>query len=168
MSQLILPRGGPTSSARPSSKLSTMHDAPQPPWRSDEELEDYKSDPTSFMLDRCALWKDRIKVFHNWIITATYYLPESIDLGGGIKFYRTTKGLDEALWQGKTGIVIGKGPLAFKDDAHVKFLGQDIEIGQWVLVDPLDARQFTVDNIHCRRMKDTQVIGVVDDPTLVY
>src|SRR5882672_9507067 len=119
MPQLILPKGSTSRISTPRS-ATTMHQAPLPPWRTDEELADYKNDPTGFMLDRCALWRERIKVFHNWIITATYYLPESMDLDGGHKLFRTEKGLDEALWQGKVGIVIGKGPLAFKDDEHVK------------------------------------------------
>jgi hypothetical protein len=96
-------------------------------------------------------------------------LPPYDELGNsGIKFYRSDKSHDEALWQGKVGLVIGKGPLAFRDDEHVKFYGQNVEIGDWVQYDILEGRQFTVDRIHCRRLKDTQIVMRVDDPRLVY
>jgi hypothetical protein len=155
----------PTSTS-PVSSFSTMHQAPMPPWRSDEEAEDYRKDPKEFLLDRLAFLMP-LRVYHNWIITATFYLPEWDELGGR-KFYRADKSHDEALWQGKVGLVIGKGPLAFLDDPHVKFYGQNVEIGDWVQYDILEGRQFTLDRVHCRRLKDTQLVMNVPDPRLVY
>ena len=61
--------------------LNTMHQAPMPPWRTDEEAEDYMLDPRSFLLDRCALWVRNCTVFHNWLVTSTYYLPHKIGTG---------------------------------------------------------------------------------------
>jgi hypothetical protein len=151
----------------PVSSFSTMHQAPMPPWRNEQEAEEYAADPKTFLLERCGIWMPHVTVFHNWIITATYYMPP-FDQLGGIKFYRPEKSHDEALWQGKVGLVVGKGPLAFRDDEHVKFYGQNVEIGDWVQYDILEGRQFTVDRIHCRRLKDTQIVMRVEDPRLVY
>jgi hypothetical protein len=151
----------------PLSSLSTMHQAPMPPWRNDEEAEDYKRDPRQFLLDRLAILMP-LKVFHNWIITATYYMPAYDTLPGGHKFYRSDAGHDEALWQGKVGLVIGKGPLAFLDEGNVRFHGQNVNIGDWIQYDILEGRQFTLDRVHCRRLKDTQVVLGVPDPALVY
>lgn len=148
--------------------LTTMAQGPVPPWRTDEEAEDYRSDPRSFLLDRCALWADGCVVFHNWIITATYFLPDYEQFASGTKIFRPESTQDEALWQGKVGLVIAKGPLAFVDDASVKFRGQNVEIGDWLLYDILEARQFTIERVHCRRFKDTQVIMQVQDPRSVY
>jgi len=148
--------------------LGTLHQGPLPPYRTDDEKEDYKNDPRGFLLDRCALWLPRIKIFHNWIITATYYLPDYLETATGQKLYLPEKTHDEALWQGKIGLVIAKGPLAFVDSDYVKFEGQNVEVGEWVIYDIMEGRQFTIERIHCRRMKDTQLVGTIEDPRLIY
>jgi hypothetical protein len=145
-----------------------MHQAPMPPWRTDEEAEDYKRDPKEFLLWRCSLWMLHTTVFHNWIITATYYMPAYDTLPGGTKFYRSDKAHDEALWQGKVGLVVAKGPMTFLDEGNVRFHGQNIEIGDWIMYDIMEGRQFTMDRVHCRRLRDTQVVMKVPDPALVY
>ena len=40
----------------------------------------------------------------------------------------------------------------------MRFQGQDVEIGDWVQYDVMEGRQFTIDCIHCRRLKDTQLV----------
>lgn len=147
--------------------FSTMAQAPQPPWRTDEEAEDYRNDPKSFLLDRCAMWVANCTVFHNWIITATYFLPHKIGTGN-VTLYLPDSVHDEALYQGKIGLVVAKGPLAFHSDEHVDFQGQNVKLGDWVQYDILEGRQFTVDRVHCRRLKDTQLVMKVEDPRLVY
>lgn len=146
--------------------LGTMHQAPMPPWRTDEEAQDYIDDPRQFLLDRCA-WMKHCTVFHNWVITATYYLPKKIG-EGKVTLILPDSVHDEALSQGKIGLVIAKGPLAFKSSAHLDFCGQNVEIGDWVQYDILEGRQFTADRVHCRRLKDTQIVMRVPDPKLVY
>lgn len=157
---------GGTSSLAPS--FNTMHQAPMPPWGQDEELaEDYAADPRQFLLDRTELWRSQCVVFHNWVITATYFLPHKIGRPGSQLFLPDIVH-DEALYQGKIGLVVAKGPLAFKDDEHVKFCGQNVEIGDWVQYDVMEGRQFTIDRVHCRRLKDTQIVMRVPDPRLIY
>jgi hypothetical protein len=149
--------------------FGTIHQAPMPPWNGNDEAKDYKENPKGFLMDKCQLWLPSVKVFHNWIITATYYLPDYDEVGtSGFKLFRSDKAHDEALWQGKVGLVVAKGPLAFKDEEHIKFLGQDVNVGDWVLYDIMEGRQFTVNRMHCRRLKDTQVVMTVDDPRLIY
>jgi len=151
------------------STIATMSQAPALPWRDDDEAEEYRNDPRAFLLNRCALWMESVQVFHNWIITATYYLPNYDVIGGtSVKLWRPETTQDEALWQGKVGLVVGKGPLAFKDDDRNKFHGQNVEIGQWIMWDIHDARQTTVNRVHCRWIPDVRILGTVDDPKLVY
>jgi hypothetical protein len=167
---VLTPSGVPPEGliSRGASSFATMHQAPMPPWRNNEEANEYRDDPRAFLLARLALLMP-LRVYHNWIITATYYMPDWDELGAtGVKFYRSDKQHDEALWQGKVGLVIGKGPMAFLDDEHVRFYGQNVEIGDWVQYDIMEGRQFTLDRVHCRRLKDTQVVMNVPDPRLVY
>jgi len=140
-----------------------------PPWRTEDEAKDYRDDPKQFLLDRCALWLPKINIFHNWIITATYWLPDYLAVPNtDKKLYLPDKTHDEALWQGKIGLVIAKGKLAFRDSDYIKFEGQNIEIGEWAFYDIMEGRQFTIERVHCRRLKDTQIVGTIEDPRLVY
>jgi len=145
-----------------------MHQGPMPPWRTDEEKQDYKDDPKGFLLDRWALLGDNVEAFHNWVITATYFLPDYLETASGHKLYLPDKTHDEALWQGKVGLVVAKGPLAFLNDAHVDFKGQNVEVGDWVMYDIMEGRQFTIERLHCRRLKDLQIVARIKDPRLIY
>jgi hypothetical protein len=163
---LITPTGSRITSTP---ALGTLHQGPMPPWRTDDEEADYKADPRGFLLDRCALWMNEMVVYHNWIITATYYLPGSLDVPNtDRKILLPEKTHDEALWQGKVGLVVGKGRLAFKDNDYIKFDGQNVEIGDWVMYDILEGRQFTIERVHCRRLKDTQIVMTIPDPRMIY
>jgi len=150
--------------------VATMTMAPTTPWRNDDEAEEYAQDPKGFMLQRCSLWMDNAEYFHNYIVTATYYLPAFEILPGGQKWHRAQTTHDEALWQGKVGLVVAKGPLAFRDNPEtgVFFHGQDVNIGDWLQYDIHDPRQFTIQRIHCRLLKDVHVIARLKDPRMVY
>jgi hypothetical protein len=148
--------------------LTSMSQGPQTPWRNDDEAEEYANDPRLFLLARCQFWADNVKWFGNNVIAATYYLPAFEILQGGQKFFRSQTSQDEALWQGKVGLVLGKGPLAFVDDERNQFKGQNVEIGEWIMWDIHDARQTTVNRVHCRWIPDVRILGTVTDPRLVY
>ena len=150
------------------SSMATMAQGPQTPWRNDHEAEEYAADPKEFMLARCQLWMDNIEWMGNFVIAATYYLPAFEILPGGKKLFRPQSSQDEALFQGKVGLVLGKGPLAFVDDERNKFGGQNVEIGEWILWDIHDARQTTVNRVHCRWIPDVKILGKPRDPKLVY
>jgi hypothetical protein len=156
----------------PQPRLATMHQGPIAPWGNDNELaKEYARDPKAFLMDRCELWMRNVRWMSNLVVCATYFLPAFEIVPGTDKpFYRSEKAQDEALWQGKVGLVIGMGPLAFVDEPAlgVHFHGQKVEIGDWVQWDIHDARQCTINRIHCRHLKDTQIIGVWSDPRLVY
>jgi hypothetical protein len=151
--------------------LTTMHQAPVTPWGNNEELaEEYARDPKAFLMERCDLWTPHCTFMGSLVCCATYYLPAFDILPNGTKFYRTDTSHNEALWQGKVGLVVGKGPLAFRDEPAlgVYFHDQNVEIGDWVQWDIHDARQATLNRIHCRYVKDTAIIGKWDDPRFVY
>lgn len=172
---LIVPGSSPSQQRSVSAPMgpsvasfTTMHQAPMPPWRNNDEAEQYRDDPKAFLLFRMSLLMP-LKVYHNWIITATYYLPKWDYLGNtDFKFERPETVHNNALWEGKVGLVIGKGPMAFLDDEHVAFHGQNVEIGDWIQYDIMEGRQFTLDQVHCRRLKDTQLVMQIPDPRLIY
>jgi co-chaperonin GroES (HSP10) len=110
------------------------------------------------------------EIFHNLVMVATYIEPEKTP-GGIIKPDNT---LLENRFQGKVGLVIKLGPLAFKDDNIAKFGGVDVEVGDWVFYSASDGFElYSVEHQKstgtcCRLFEDTRIKGRVADPSLVY
>ena len=82
----------------------------------------------------------------------------------------------ENRFQGKMGLVLKLGPLAFQDDANAKFGGVQIEVGDWVMYRPSDGIELFIkdytglanDGLACRLIEDSLIKGRVTDPSLIY
>lgn len=98
------------------------------------------------------------------ILVATYRQPEKT-AGGLIK---TQKFLQEDMFQGITGLVLKIGPLAFSDDARVKFGGFSVKEFQWVIYKPENGRATELRGLHCRIIEDVNIDALVDDPELLW
>ncbi|MCV9940918.1 co-chaperone GroES family protein [Boseaceae bacterium BT-24-1] len=105
-----------------------------------------------------------VELFHNQILVATYKRPERT--AGGIILTDNTRKEDE--YQGKVGLVLMKGPMAFKDDGHVHFHGQDVEPGDWISYRHSDGWALSVNGCHCRVLEDSHVRARVDNPDRIY
>lgn len=105
-----------------------------------------------------------VELFHNQILVATYKRPEKT--AGGI--FLTDNARKEDEYQGKVGLVLKKGPLAFVDDASVKFNGQDVAIGDWITYRASDGWALTINGVHCRMVEDSHIRMRVAAPDLVY
>ena len=100
------------------------------------------------------------KIMSNRVLVATYIEPEKT--AGGIILPQSRAA--ESKFQGKIGLVLKKGPLAFKDDDSTKFYGQDVEIGDWVFYRPSDGWHFLLKEVDCRLIEDVHIMGVVPHP----
>lgn len=98
-----------------------------------------------------------IEVMHNQVLIALYRRPDKTK--GGIFLSDVTRKEDE--YQGKVGLVLKKGPLAFVDDAHSKFGGQDVAVGEWIGIRPGDgwpvALMGTEGKVECRMVEDVHI-----------
>jgi co-chaperonin GroES (HSP10) len=105
-----------------------------------------------------------IQLLHNQVLVATYVRPAKTR--GGIILAESTR--DEDKYQGKVGLVIAKGPLAFVDDARTDFKGQDVRVGDWIAYRMTDGWQFnmkaTEGEIHCRMLQDVDIKAVISHP----
>lgn len=148
----------------------SLTQAPIQPWANDEEAEEYARDARAFLLAKSAEYRATARLFLNRVMLATYYLPAFQDLPDGHRWHRTDTTLAEATVQGKVGLVIAKGALAFKDDPErgLCFNGDNVEIGDWVEFDIHHGLQRTIRRLHCRCIKDVDIISVIPDPMSVY
>jgi hypothetical protein len=121
---------------------------------------------------------DDYDIFHNLILVATFIQPPMKMKGPDgkeIDFHFTDKTLMEDRFQGKVGLVLKMGPLAFEDDGIIKFGGVKVQRGDWVIYRPSDGiEQFVRDRnnknvgIACRIMEDAHIKGRVSDPGMIY
>jgi co-chaperonin GroES (HSP10) len=119
----------------------------------------HEVDPRDELLRQLGNLND-IKIFNNWILLAVYKRPEKTV--GGIIISEQTRKEDE--YQGKVGLVVKKGPLAFVDDSQTTFAGQNLDLGEWVVFRTSDGWALEVHGVLCRMIQDTQVRLAVPNP----
>lgn len=136
------------------------------------------ADPAANLLAKAGPLTD-YKVAHNLVLVATYVRPPRKMKGPDgteVEFHYTDKTLAEDRFQGKVGLVLKLGPLAFKDDGATKFGDFTVEPGDWVIFRNSDAWEFFIkdhtgaanDGIPVRLIEDIFIKGRVSDPSLVY
>jgi co-chaperonin GroES (HSP10) len=106
----------------------------------------------------------KIEVMHNQILVGIYIRPEKTS--GGI--FLTEKTLDEDKWQGKVGLVLKTGPMAFQNEGNTDFHGQSVNEGDWVIYRVSDGFSIDVNGVHCRLIEDVHIKGRVADPSVIY
>jgi len=106
----------------------------------------------------------KIEVMHNQILVGIYIRPEKTS--GGI--FLTEKTLDEDKWQGKVGLVLKAGPMAFQNEGNTDFHGQSVNEGDWVIYRVSDGFSIDVNGVHCRLIEDVHIKGRVADPSVIY
>jgi len=95
-----------------------------------------------------------IEVLHNQILVAVYIRPDRTASG----LYLADKTRDEDRYQGKAGLVLKKGPLAFVDDDTNKFHGQNVEVGDWVFYRVSDGFPLMLNGTLCRLLEEVQAL----------
>ena len=103
------------------------------------------------------------RLFSARLLVATYVRPEKTK--GGVFITPSEQGED--VYQGCVGLVLKKGPMAFQDSEGSSFNGQGVEIGEWVVFRPGDAKRIQINNINCRIIEDTQIDMVVTEPLMI-
>lgn len=136
------------------------------------------ADPVSHLMAKAGSLTN-YAVAHNLVLVATYVRPPRKMKGPDgteIEFHYTDKTLMEDRFQGKVGLVLKCGPMAFKDDGATKFGGFSVEPGDWVLYRNSDAWELFIkdmtsannDGLPVRLIEDIFIKARVSDPSLVY
>ena len=107
---------------------------------------------------------DSFKLTGDQVLLGVYMRPEKTK--SGIILTDNTRKEDEH--QGKAGLILLKGPTAFKYDGNYGFEGAAPEIGDWVAVWVVDGRKITINGVLCRIVSSEQVRMVIPAPDVVF
>lgn len=97
------------------------------------------------------------------ILVATYIRPEKMK--SGLLITQTVR--EEDKFQGKCGMVMKAGPLAWQETDRLKFGGFKAEVGDWVWYRPMDGYALSVNGVHCRVLDDVDLKGKLKQPDVV-
>ena len=103
-------------------------------------------------------------VYQNQVLCAVYIRPEKTKSG----LYMTDANRDEDKIQGKIGLVLKLGPVAFDDDSGKWFEGVNVDLQDWIVFRPSDGWPVTVNGVLCRMINDNNVRGKVSHPDMVW
>lgn len=110
-------------------------------------------------------------LLRNRVLVATFIEPART-AGGIIKPDRT---LDESRFQGKVGLVLKLGPMAFEFDDPEHLRSEKPRVGDWIFYRASDATECGIritgtarDGVICRYIHDDLVVGIVDDPQSIW
>lgn len=105
-----------------------------------------------------------VAIKFNMVLLATYFRPEKT--AGGI--IRPDSNKDEDEWQGKVGLVMKLGKMAYEDDDETQFQGEKVEIGEWAVYKIGDTWSLNIKGYPCRMIRDSSIKMTVKDPNMVF
>ena len=114
---------------------------------------DHARDPKEELLSRLGDLSS-IEISGNRVLVAVYERPEKTK--GGIILTDNARAEDR--WQGKMGLIVKSGPLAFDVDSGWKH-GVDFREGDWVFHRASDGWSLTIHGVLCRVLYDEQLVG---------
>lgn len=121
-------------------------------------------DPRKALSEKAKTFIAKVRPLGARVLIATYMRPAKT--AGGILLTEQT--LDEDRWQGKVGLVVALGPLAFKEDEHHIWGDLKPKLGDWVLVNVGDTRKLDMEKNPCRFVEDVHIQAIIDDPDVAY
>jgi len=124
---------------------------------------DHSSDPKAGILKDIGDLST-IELFNNQVLVAVYVRPNKTKSG----IYLPDATVAEDKIQGKVGLVVKKGPLAFVDASNQWFTDIEVNEGDWVIFRPSDGWGITINNLMCRILDDTAVRGKITSPDQVW
>ncbi|WP_421696920.1 hypothetical protein [Ancylobacter sp.] len=126
-------------------------------------LVDHADDPKQEILNRVAPYLDDIQPMAAQVLVGIYLRPEKTASG----LYLTDRRREEDTYQGKVGLVLKVGPLAFTEDAHHQFGGVVPRENDWVIYRIGDTFPFVLDEQQCRFVEDVAIKAIIQKPDVV-
>lgn len=123
----------------------------------------HTTDPKKTIYDGVGKHVDDVTIMGAQILVGIYIRPEMTK--GSIILTQATRKEDE--WQGKVGLVLKKGPLAFQDDNSHSFGKKTPQVGDWVMFNVGDTFAFHLGDSKARILEDVDVKAILAKPDIV-
>lgn len=123
----------------------------------------HAEDPRQQILTEVKAYTDQIRVLGPELLCCVYMRPKQTK--SGLTLPDSYRKEDE--FQGKVGLVIKMGPIAFQDDADHRFGNIAPKIGDWVLFRVGDTFELIVGDRKFRIVQDVNVRAILDAPDIV-
>jgi hypothetical protein len=107
---------------------------------------------------------DKEEIFGDLVLIGTFIRHEKTP--GGI--IRPGDNVKEDEWQGKVGLVLKKGPLAWSEWESEEERGSNARIASWVVFAVKDGWQFQINDVPCRLIPYERIRMRISDPNLVF
>lgn len=131
-------------------------------------------DPKQAIINAVGDAIDKIHPRNNELLVGTYISSDVISTikgvdGKVIELIKADMNKAEDVWQGNLGLVLKKGPMAFKDDERLDIYwdGQDVEQYQWVLFRYSASWETHLNGASVRFVQDRDIKAVIDDPNII-
>lgn len=118
------------------------------------------ADPRTMITEECAPFMEGLSVLGARVLVAVYVPPESTK--GGIIL--TTNIRTESNYQGKVGLILALGPIAFQDDPTHRFGSHTPKVGDWVVFNVGDTFGLELGKRRARNIEDVDVHMIITDP----
>lgn len=105
-----------------------------------------------------------IDVLSDLVLLGTYIRPEKTS--GGI--IRPRENVEEDEHQGKVGLVLKKGPIAYGDWEDDEHLGKNATLHTWVVFQTANTWKFQLNGVACSVVPYERLRLRIDDPTKVF
>lgn len=126
----------------------------------------HETDPKQEILSRVRGLIDDILPMTTEVICGIYVRPERT--AGGIILPQDKGMRREDEYQGKVGLVLKMGPLAFTDDENHKWGDVKPKVGDWVLWRVGDTFPFSLGDAPCRFVDEGLIRAILPGPDIVY
>ena len=120
-------------------------------------------DPKKVVIDALGGCLDGLELFRNEVLVVT--APTMSISRGGIIFTDKAKG--EERFQGKTGLVVKLGEIAFKDAELWPNDETRPKVGDWVFYRNADTSECSINKISCRFVRDDMIKGRISSPDAI-
>jgi len=117
-------------------------------------------DPKKEILDDIGAQISTVQVLGARVLVGVYVRPTKTAAG----IILTDKSADEDKYQGKVGLVLKLGPIAFQDDATHRFGDIKPKVGDWVVFNVGDTFGMEVGKRRCRSVEDVDIHMIIERP----
>jgi len=117
------------------------------------------------------IWQDvredlpKVTPMNQQVLVANYVRPATHTVGG---VEIAEEAVDEDRYQGKIGMVLKKGPMAFVSEGAIQFHGQDVEPGDWVVYRASEGLKGMIGNREVRFIADVHIRPKIAQPDAVF